>query len=44
MSLKTSQNNLGNQEMIWATQFFTMDGPVGNPWIWAYPQHCIYIK
>ena len=29
-----SQTNLGNQEMIQATQFSTM---VGDPWIWAYP-------
>ena len=34
-----SQNNLGNPGMIRATQFSTMDGPVGDPWIWAYPQH-----
>ena len=25
--------------MIWATQFSTMGGLVGDPWIWAYPQH-----
>ena len=32
-----SQNNLDNQEMIGATQFSTMCGPVavGDPWIWA---------
>ena len=35
--LKMSQNNLDNQETIWATQFSTMCGPVavGDPWIWA---------
>ena len=39
--LKIVQNNSGNQEMIWATQFFTvyLGGPVGDPWIWVYPQH-----
>ena len=25
-----SQNNSGNQEMIWATQFPSMGGPVGD--------------
>ena len=25
--------------MILATQISTMSGPVGDPWIWAYPQH-----
>ena len=29
--LKISQNNLGNQEMIWATQFSTIGSLVGNP-------------
>ena len=33
--LKISPNKSGNQEMIWATQFFTMGGVVGDPWIWA---------
>ena len=28
--------------MIRATQFFTMDGPLGDPWVWAYPQHWPY--
>ena len=37
--LKISKKNSGNQEMIWATQFSTMGGPVGDPWICAYPQH-----
>ena len=27
--------------MIQATHFSTMGGPVGDPLIWAYPQHCI---
>ena len=27
--------------MIRATQFSTMGGPVGDPWLRAYPQHCI---
>ena len=40
--LKISQNNLGNQEITWATWFSTMGGPVGNPSIWAYPQHLSY--
>ena len=30
-----------SQEMIQATEFSTMGGPLGDPWIWAYPQHCI---
>ena len=34
-----NQNNSGNQEMILAAQFSTMGGPVGDPWILAYPQH-----
>ena len=34
-----NQNNLGNQEMIWVTQFSTMGGPVGDPYIWVYPQY-----
>ena len=25
--------------MIRATQFSAMDGPLGDSWIWAYPQH-----
>ena len=33
--LKISQNNSDNQKMIWATQFSTMAGLVGDPWIWA---------
>ena len=41
--LKISQNDLGNQEMIRATQFSTMGDPVGDPWIWAYPQHWIKV-
>ena len=28
--------------MILATQFSSMGGLVGDPWIWAYPQHCIH--
>ena len=36
-----SQNNLGYQTMTWATQFSTIGGLVGDPWIWAYPQHRI---
>ena len=28
---KISQNNSGNLEIIWATQFSTMAGPVGDP-------------
>ena len=39
--LKISQNNSGDQELIWANQFSTMGGPVGDPWIWTYPQHCL---
>ena len=39
--LKITQNNSGKQEMIRATQFSTMGGPVGDPWIRAYPQHCV---
>ena len=31
--LQISPNNSGNQEIIWATQFSTMGGPVGDPWI-----------
>ena len=27
--------------MIRATQFSPMGGPMGNPWIWTYPQHWI---
>ena len=27
--------------MTWATQFSTMGGPVGDPWTWAYPLHCM---
>ena len=40
--LRIIQNNSGNQEMIWAIQFFTiyMGDPVGDPRIWAYSQHC----
>ena len=38
--LNISQNNLGNQKMIQVTQYSTMDGPVDDPWIWAYSQHC----
>ena len=34
------QNNLGNQQMILASQFSIIGGPAGDPWIWAYPQHC----
>ena len=40
-SFKDESNNSGNQEMIWATQFSPMSGPVGDTWIWDYPQHCI---
>ena len=28
---KISQNNLGNQEINWGTQFSTIGGPVGDP-------------
>ena len=27
----------GDQETIRVTQFSAMGGPVGDPWIWAYP-------
>ena len=32
--------------MIWATQFFTiyMGGPMGDPWIGAYPQHWYLVR
>ena len=36
---KISQNDLGDQEMIRATQFSTMGGPVRDQLIWVYPQH-----
>ena len=32
--------NSGKPEMIRATQFSIMGGPVGDPWISAYPHHC----
>ena len=30
--------------MIRATQFSSMGGPVGDPWIWVYPQHWQWAK
>ena len=27
--------------MTWATQFSTIAGPVGDPLIWAHPQHSL---
>ena len=31
--------------MVRATQFSTMGGSVGDPWIWAYPyKYSIYLK